>query len=323
MITTELGPVRQAKSLAQKLEEEGILVDETLAQEWLDVNNKGNRHFKPVKLALYTRDMYNGAWKDNGDPMYFDEKGYLFEGQHRLKALVEANRQRRAAGLPPISLRFFVFTANKETRLVTGSGAPRTFNDRQIIGGGVPFAGNIVAVGKRIFNWQCGVLIPTTSTRRNLSEIEFAEFYQRNMKAIHGAAYWGGHLANGIGIHMMGAGLGHYVITTAAQDHFEETGVDVAHLFFNGLSSGAELSAGHPALTLRNTIQRRRRDHELRNQHESLSLLLAAWNAYAEERKYFSATLPTGTVVTSANLPLPVAPNANWTGDVYRDASGR
>lgn len=48
--------------------------------------NKGNRLLVPDKLAEYMRDMANGQWSKNGEPIIVSREGLLNDGQHRLIA---------------------------------------------------------------------------------------------------------------------------------------------------------------------------------------------------------------------------------------------
>lgn len=59
-----------------------------LAAELLK-KNQGNRDVKPIKSS-YVRQMKNGEWKENGEPIIVDKNGIIKDGQHRLMAVVES-----------------------------------------------------------------------------------------------------------------------------------------------------------------------------------------------------------------------------------------
>ena len=64
------------------------------AQNILDAAIKSgciNRKINMNKVDRYVQAMKNGEWKQNGQPITFDENGILMDGQHRLKACVLAN----------------------------------------------------------------------------------------------------------------------------------------------------------------------------------------------------------------------------------------
>lgn len=318
MTTLTVAPPKVGLSLQRMLDEFGVDVDENLALEWLATYNVDNRNMRPRKLRLYTSDFEHDRWYDDGTPLRFGADGRLYDGQHRLRALVEASRRRVQQGGEPVVHRFVVFTdLAEETREVTDNGIPRSFADRGMIAKGVAYASGIAPVGHRIYNWMNGVFIPNSSTRLELTDPEFAEFYREHEDTIKDAAYWGGHLQTRTGLHKLAGGLAHYAIRQACDEHLEDTGEDIANLFFHCVATGADMDTGHPAMTLRETVNRRRRARTLKRE-QSLYLIISAWNAFAEERTYLSAPLPDGALVTNNNLPLVEAPNSGWTGAIYR-----
>lgn len=54
-------------------------------------HNKNNRHISDKAVDKLARDMKNGRWLENGEPIIFEETGILKDGQHRLSAIVKAN----------------------------------------------------------------------------------------------------------------------------------------------------------------------------------------------------------------------------------------
>ncbi len=60
------------------------------AREYLGYNTH-NRKRSVSAIARYARDMKSGAWSYTADPIRFNGKGQLIDGQHRLFACVEAD----------------------------------------------------------------------------------------------------------------------------------------------------------------------------------------------------------------------------------------
>lgn len=300
----------------------GVDVDEELANILLATITEENRNrkLKLRKLGNYMRDMDSGNFYRNGAAILLGEGGLLYDGMHRLEALRRVSRSRQAQGLEPLVLRFLIFgELSPEARLVIDNNAPRTFADANVIGSNVQYAKNVVPIGKRVYNWEIGQNpVPSGKNRLVPSEVEFKEFYLKHMNPLNQAAYWSGYLNQRIRIPSVSAGFGHYLIEQVTRAHHDETGVDVCALFFQQLATGAELVMGHPAKTLRETIARRRERRGDLDTEIGLALILRAWNAYAREELYRSAPLPEGKTVTNSNLALPVPPNANWTGNVYK-----
>lgn len=98
---------------------EAITLNPGLAGVLLE-RNPDNRNIKPIKLAQYEADMRAGRWAFNGEPIIVSKDGLVNDGQHRLRAMVEAN-----CTLPCL----FVFGVERETRLTVDQGAYRNASD--------------------------------------------------------------------------------------------------------------------------------------------------------------------------------------------------
>lgn len=328
MLTTGIAVPARSDAFGTPIDEMydryGVDVDYDLATLWLDEDiNKHNRKFKKLRLDRYADDMYNDRWYRNGAAICFGRDGegniVMDDGQHRLEALRIAARRREATGRPKLVIRFLVYgELSRNARLVIDNNAPRTYADAGVIGQSIPYAKSVVPIGKRVYNWLEGQNpVPSGNNRLIPSEPVFNEFYLKHVSALNQAAYWGGHLNQRIKTPVISGGFAHYLIHEVSDPHYDETDVDVAQAFFQAVATGAELIEGHPAKALRDTVVNRRATRTL-NSEIALALYLRAWNAFAQERLYRAAVLPEGMTVTSGNLALPVPPNPDWTGSVYR-----
>lgn len=61
-----------------------------MAFELLTKNTKNYRRVDPRTVKYYAREMAEGRWQMNGEPIQFAEDGTLLNGQHRLTAIVES-----------------------------------------------------------------------------------------------------------------------------------------------------------------------------------------------------------------------------------------
>lgn len=61
------------------------------AEEYLAAN-RGNRNIVQSHVAAMARDIRNGQWMFNAQPICFSRSGRLLNGQHRLSAVLEANQ---------------------------------------------------------------------------------------------------------------------------------------------------------------------------------------------------------------------------------------
>lgn len=80
-------------------------------------NNPNNRNLSEKRVREYAKDMINGRWVFNGEPIIIALNGELNDGQHRLQAIIESNRSQ------PV---MFVFGVARESRVTVDQGAART-----------------------------------------------------------------------------------------------------------------------------------------------------------------------------------------------------
>lgn len=83
-------------------------------------NNPDNRSIRASKFMQLVSDMRNGRWTMNGEPVIIAKTGELNDGQHRLKAVVEAG-----VSVPIL----FVFGVERDTRTTVDQGANRSASD--------------------------------------------------------------------------------------------------------------------------------------------------------------------------------------------------
>lgn len=67
-----------------------VLMTPIMAKSLLK-SNKANRKVKPNAVAFYSSQMKLGDWKENGEAIIIDVNGVIKDGQHRLKACIEAD----------------------------------------------------------------------------------------------------------------------------------------------------------------------------------------------------------------------------------------
>lgn len=79
------------------------------AKEMLKGNFSRNRNLRPKRVQQYANDMKNGDWGLSTDAIGLDENGELINGQHRLNAVILANKAVAflvVRGLPKESVMF-------------------------------------------------------------------------------------------------------------------------------------------------------------------------------------------------------------------------
>ena len=68
-----------------------VEVDPDLAKEWLK-RNRRNRRIRDERVTRYAEQIKDGEWMVSPDAIAFDYNGKLINGQHRLKAVIEADQ---------------------------------------------------------------------------------------------------------------------------------------------------------------------------------------------------------------------------------------
>lgn len=64
-----------------------MLIDKDTADQMLLHNTENIRKINYTNVEMYARDMKNGVWENNGEPIVFSKNGVLKNGQHRLMAI--------------------------------------------------------------------------------------------------------------------------------------------------------------------------------------------------------------------------------------------
>lgn len=66
-------------------------ITKSIAEEMLK-RNPNNRKINERHVSFLVKQMINGSWQFDGQPIRFDTFGRLLDGQHRLTAIVESNK---------------------------------------------------------------------------------------------------------------------------------------------------------------------------------------------------------------------------------------
>lgn len=68
-----------------------VEIDTDMAREMLDLNTSGQRNLSLINVEKLATDMATFEWIFNGAPLLFGTDGKLYDGQHRLSAIIEAD----------------------------------------------------------------------------------------------------------------------------------------------------------------------------------------------------------------------------------------
>lgn len=70
---------------------EVVTITPTQAKNWLG-NNLNNRNISKARVKNYAQQITKGEWQLNGEAIKLTEKGILLDGQHRLHAIIQADK---------------------------------------------------------------------------------------------------------------------------------------------------------------------------------------------------------------------------------------
>lgn len=68
-----------------------VMITPALAKTWLEKRDPRNRLIAPQTVRMLANEMLAGKWRITHQPIAFDHEDRLFDGQHRLSAIVTAD----------------------------------------------------------------------------------------------------------------------------------------------------------------------------------------------------------------------------------------
>lgn len=272
------------KTLPTLLDTDGptaVVIDVTpeLAREWLR-NNTHNRKLRDRAVADYARDMAAGHWTLNGEAIKFATNGTVLDGQHRLRAVIDADTTVQmliVVGLDP---------AAQETM---DTGRKRTTGDVMGLRGEAN-AHTLAAVLRRIWAWKSGDYRfggTYAATNRECADLlaQHPEIRRSTEIAVRTRNAFP-HIPQS------SLGVAHHLFSTLA--------LDEATWFFQRIADGAELPLGHPVLALRARVTSERLDSVRMPESRHMAYLIRTWNAVREGRSLDRLVHP-----PNSSMPMP------------------
>lgn len=252
------------KPTSQRRRRVHMTVTPTIARRWLDCANSNNRPLMETVYTGYACDMIDGRWLDNGDAIRFSREGVLLDGQHRLRACVEAGVSFDTdviIGLDPASLS------------TIDTGAVRTA--AHIVGFyGVQNATNACALATfLIIHRKHGISRYNNAACKptKAEVVELARADGRIQVVAGRAVQWGKKLAPPR-------------VLTFCYYLFSEQNETRAEEFFREFHSGTDLQPNNPVYVLRERLIANRTAKAKLPLLEILALFFKAWAAYRDSR---------------------------------------
>ncbi|MGZ0147166.1 hypothetical protein ACXJJ3_08850 [Kribbella sp. WER1] len=239
---------------------EVLNVTPELAAEFLRCHVR-NRPVKDRVVAAYMRDMLASRWQLTGEPVKFNIKGELDDGQHRLKAVVRSGCTVRM---------LVVWNVPVGAQEVMDSGIKRSVNDQLAMRG--TKNASVVSAAVRLALSEPGAGFVTTDERiANPTNSEIAAWIDTHPN-IHRCAEIG--KAYYKQIHLQPS------VATLAWMRLSAIDMDACSLFFHSLAEMTTDGPGDPRLALARRLQYLSQEKTRQNGVMLIGLVYRAWNAW-------------------------------------------
>lgn len=221
--------------------------------------NLNNRPLSRAHITNLAEALKRGEWKMTAEPIKFTNDDLLIDGQHRLHAILEANKGALlsiARNVPADS-----FDAMDRGRLRSSGDVLAMMNVKYY---------TAVASGLRLY---CQFEQKNTDGTINLSRVISSQQIENQMKKSPSVHEWAKFSYTGIK-KMLNSGT---VVGLGLL--FEEKDPQFAKAFFDKLSSGEGLRKGDPLLTLRDRLMLNRYSNAKLAQRHIIMIVIKCWNA--------------------------------------------
>lgn len=262
---------RTAEMLISAATEEGdvdvynVEVTPEIANQWLQKYNTVNRAIQKAHIQRIARDIKNGNWGLNAEPIAFHgnpldpEAGpvRLLNGQHRLMGCVMAKT--------PLEIQISVNVPEE---------AYATYDNHAKRHKKVQEGDNRVVRSAGVLQWREDNGLNLNHKQRPTAT-ELDQTIDRNP----GLARWAAEVRRNDG-----KGRADEITTAAPMTYFlhriHNENLELAHEFYEGMRTGANLVAGNPIIKLRDIAKSVRNTPDKLNRYDAVDLLLEYWEKF-------------------------------------------
>lgn len=255
-----------------------------MAEEMLS-RNAGNRKVTQSNVQFLYKQMANGYWKLTGDPIKFDDRGQLVDGQHRLLALIKSGK----------TLEMFI-AENLDDGVfeVLDTGRTRTAGDTLSVMGYMNV--NVLAGAARtIILLKNGYFADSRKAGRDarITNSIILDFIKKNPSLEDDIKH----------INTIYRGFRYFPSSKLAALFFifSKTNQTKAEDFFNRYLTGVDLGEENPIRLLRERFIRDQQNKSKMPEREKMALIIKAWNLFATNKKVKRLELERG-----ATFPKPI-----------------
>jgi hypothetical protein len=227
-------------------------------------SNHYNRHIRQIVVERYAATMRAAAWTLSPDAVAISEDGTLYNGQHRLSAIVETGLSQRLIVLRGLHL---------EDKINIDRGTKRSLADYLQMERAESYATLLASVLNVVWKWDFigAKFAASAQSARGSAEInELLKFFDAApddfRDTVSRAEQW-----RNIPLRSS--------LTLGAFHVFKRIDLEEAERFFGTFDSGAMLSEGDPLMVLRNQLFMVRSRAEKIAAATQLAWVIKAWNA--------------------------------------------
>lgn len=269
---------RVARGLKQSFSEI-VSVTPDIAKRLLEVNDC-NRPIKPRLISRIEHDILNNQFRLNGEPIIVSEDGRLNDGQHRLMAVVSADKTVES---------FMTFGVPRDSRFTVDMGDVRTTIDFLKMNT-VANARDASIVAKNLFAYRNH--LTHQQQKAGIGKQDVVDEYNRQRVAIDAA------VARFLKESFMRSTKTVPAVATAYViiSNSRVTAAVKREAFFTKLSIGANLDPQSPILHLRGKLLEKA-DYDLRRTETRVELILRHWNAWV-------ADAPVASILMQGKFPV-------------------
>lgn len=237
---------------------------------WLDTKNAHNRPISESTVERYTQEIKAGRWKYNGSSIVFSKEGFLLDGQHRLKAVVAANK----------SIETLIVWGVEDAAFDTiDDGNKRSLAD--VLAIKKEYKPALLSAGVRFLWVYATGQIETRDLRRGQIATKplLEKTLEKNPGLRQSTKYYSMLKARTGGL-LIPAGMAiglHYLFALVEEKKADE--------FFNVLQSGIGLTEGHPILMLRARLISGQKEASTKLTNSAIYFYaVTTWNAFVEDQ---------------------------------------
>lgn len=257
-------------AIKSKIYQEQVIITPAIAKQFLMSNNI-NRPLREFEIKGLENIIRSGKWIPQTDVIAFDNTGMLINGQHRLHAIIRANKAVECT---------IGYNYSPSAFAVIDNGLSRSAGD-VVFSRGISNQYAMAAIAKMIFLYKNGQLSYVNESAKKINgpdNIEIADFVEKNIVKIRKAH----DIAKKSSKTLKEISNRHLAFLYHA---FSEKSSMDADSFMELYSTGVGLTERHPIHTLRNQLIANKRATNKYSDRIKMAWAIIAWNMYRDGKK--------------------------------------